>query len=328
MTETQTSLYNLWFETLPGFFRAMMPPGAVVTGASQDTGNAEPASALPFPADQIAKALGAMNGTLPQLYQAYLPLLAQGGLTTEPLQALVNAATGNFNRLREALSVSGSTWPDLQQWNGMTQLARPWNLWTGALMAGEHPHANTPLPLQVGMERTFGGLAEAFGLGPMRQVDEAWREMLSAAFAKQRAQLEYLLVVGEAWNKGTERLLHELNELGARGERIESLLAFIRLWAKTVDAAMHEAMQSERGLAATTKVMRAAMRHSQQLQKAVGLASEALHMPTRADVDEAYREIQELKREVRRLKKSLQPAVPAKESARVKKSARVKESKA
>lgn len=320
MTETQTSLYNLWFETVPGFFRAMMPPGSVVTGASQDTGNAEPAAALPFPTDQIAKALGAMNGTLPQLYQAYLPLLTQGALTAEPLQALVNTATENFNRLREALLVSSSAWPDLQQWNGMAQLARPWNLWTGALLAGEHPHANAPHPLQVGMERTFGGLADAFGLGPKRQLEDAWREMLAAGFAKQRAQLEYLLVVGEAWGKGTEHLLHELKEMGARGERIESLLAFIRLWAKTVDVAMHEAMQSERGLAATTKLMRAATRHRQQLQKAVALTSEALYMPTRGDVDEAYREIQELKREVRRLKKALQPAVPARKIARVKES--------
>ena len=107
--------------------------------------------------------------------------------------------------------------------------------------------------------------------------------------------------------------------MGARGEPVESLLVLIRLWANAVDAPMHATMQSERGLAVTAKAVRAATEHRQRLQKAVALASEALHVPTRADVDEAYREIQELKRELRRLKKALPPSVlkkltPARES--------------
>jgi Poly(R)-hydroxyalkanoic acid synthase subunit (PHA_synth_III_E) len=259
-----------------------------------------------------------MNGALTQLYQSYLPLLAQGGLNAEHLQSLVHMATENFNKLRDSLSVSGFAWPDLKQWGGMTHLARPWDLWTGALLAGEHGDANTLHPLRIGMERTFGALADAFGLDPMRKLDDAWREVLSAGLTKQRAQIEYLSVVGEAWAKGTQRLLHELNELGKRGESVDSLLSFIRLWAKTVDAAMHEALQSERGLAATAKLIRVVTSYREQLQRAVTLASEALQVPTRADLDEAYREIQELKREVGRLKKAMRPAAPAGKSPSVK----------
>ena len=96
--------------------------------------------------------------------------------------------------------------------------------------------------------------------------------------------------------------------MAARGERVESLLAFIRLWAKAIDAPLHEAMQGERGLEVTAKVIRASTQHRQQLQRAIGLASEALYVPTRADLDQAFREIQELKRELRRLKRALPPA--------------------
>jgi hypothetical protein len=102
---------------------------------------------------------------------------------------------------------------------------------------------------------------------------------------------------------GTEDLLKELQAKGARGERVESLLAFIRLWVKSIDGPMHDAMQGERGLEATAKVLRASTQHRLQLQKAVGIASEALNVPSRAEVDEAFREIQELKRELRRLKR-------------------------
>ena len=71
-------------------------------------------------------------------------------------------------------------------------------------------------------------------------------------------------------------------------------------------------MQDGPGLAATAKVFRASTLHRQHLQKAIGLASEALHVPTRTDMDEAFREIQELKRELRRLKRALPPAAQKK----------------
>ena len=100
--------------------------------------------------------------------------------------------------------------------------------------------------------------------------------------------------------------------MGARGERVESLLDFIRLWAKAVDAPLHEIMQGAHGLDVTAKVIRASSQHREQLQKTIAIASEALHIPTRKDMDDAFREIQELKRELRRLKKALPPAAQKK----------------
>jgi len=162
----------------------------------------------------------------------------------------------------------------------------------------------TSNPLVAGMERTFGALADAFGWGPGRELAYAWGELIAASAARQGAQAEYLLTVTEAWRKGTERFLEQLAQMPAQGERVESMVSLLRKWASAVDAAMHEAMQSEQGLEVTARLLRAATHQRQQLQKAVGVASDSLHMPTRADVDEAYREIQQLKREIRSLKKA------------------------
>jgi hypothetical protein len=155
------------------------------------------------------------------------------------------------------------------------------------------------------MERAFGGLGDAFGLRPVHELEAAWREIAAAAVARQRSQAEYLALWAAAWSEGTQRMVRDLAAMGGRGERVESMLALIRLWATSVDAAVHEAMQSERGLALTAEVIRAATSYRQHVQKAVARASESMHLPTQADVDEAYREIQELKREIRRLKKAL-----------------------
>ncbi len=307
MTDPSTSLYAGWFKAMPEVFRAMAPPdGAGAQPAP--TGPSEQVS-LPFPADQVSKALDVLDVMLTQFYRAYLPLLATGDLSAGPLKAMVNAGTETFNRLLGAAPRPAGGWPALHDWNALAQFSQPWSSLLRGLVPGDQGSAPGVHPLQVGMERTFGGLSDAFGLGPMRELEQAWREMMVANVAKQRAQLEYLALVAEAWNEGTRQLLQQLNAMGARGERIESLLAVIRLWAKAVDGPLHDAMQTDRGLAVTAKVIRASTQHRQQVQKTIGLASEALHVPTRADVDDAYREIQELKRELRRVKKALPPAV-------------------
>ena len=52
-------------------------------------------------------------------------------------------------------------------------------------------------------------------------------------------------------------------------------------------------------------MIRAGTRYREASHRLVAIASEAINVPTRVEVDEAYRHIQELKREVRRLRRSV-----------------------
>ena len=307
-----TSLYTTWLSALPQAFAAMVPASAA--SAAPKAANADDFTAppMPFPVDQIAGAVKLIEGMLTQLYHGYLPLLAKGKLTAEPLQAMADGLADGLNKLLAAMP--NPLMPDLPMPTpDATGLAahflKPWaTLLPGLHMLGTPAQAVGTNDLQLGIERTFGGLGEAFGLGPTREFEAALREMSKSSVAKQRAQIEYLAVAAQAWKTGTSGLLKELQAMGERGERVESLLGFIRLWAKAIDAPMHEAMQGPKGLEVTAKVIRASSQHREQVQKIVGLASEALNVPTRGELDAAFREIQELKRELRRLKKALPPA--------------------
>lgn len=292
MSDALGALYTTWLKAVPEAF-GMLAPAAnpAASGASRSGSDA---AALPFPGDQIAEAMAAFGGVLMQVYQAYLPLLAKGPLTGQPFEALTQAATHTVEAMAAALP-------------------NPATLSTFAAGFPGAPANSLPgaSQLALGMERTFGGLGEAFGLGPLRQLQAAWGEMLVAGAAKQHAQVEYLALAARAFATGTASLLGKLQAMGARGERVESLLAFLRMWVKEVDAPLHDTMQGNAGLDATAKVIRSSTAHRQQVQKVVGIASEALHVPTRTDLNEAFREIQELKRELRRLKRAL-PAPPQK----------------
>ena len=62
---------------------------------------------------------------------------------------------------------------------------------------------------------------------------------------------------------------------------------------------VHETLQSEAGLAATTALTRSALAYRRKTQQVAAIVGEALDMATRRELDEAYREIQALKRELR-----------------------------
>lgn len=234
---------------------------------------------------------------LDALYGGYLRMLAAGRPGDEPaaLQGLLQGG-GTAADLLVGL---------LRALSGPSTLGQ----WLRDAPAGAIGDALKPLALNL--EHAYGGVADAFGLAPLRELDRAWRETVSAALVHRRAQADYLAVVAGALGKGAEALTARLAEMAQRGESVDTLLALLRLYAHTVDQAMHAAMQSPPALEASAGLLRAAARLRQQQQRVVAVASEALNMPTRAEVDNAYREIQELKRELRRLRKAVVPVAPA-----------------
>ena len=160
----------------------------------------------------------------------------------------------------------------------------------------------TPAQLATAFDRTYGALSDALGLGPARQLQAAWQEAIAASIAQQEARTNYALLVQSAFASGLQRLMTRLAAKADSGERIDSMLALLRLWAISTEEAVHETLQSERGLGATAALTRSALAYRNKMQHVAAILADLLDMATRRDVDEAYREIQQLKRELRALR--------------------------
>jgi polyhydroxyalkanoate synthesis regulator phasin len=285
--QASDSLYTWWFGLMPALF------GSAAVPSNGKRGSAASEPSLPFPAGRASDALKMTQALLETLYGGYFRALI-ARRPGEELRAFEELLHDRMAGLGDKLAGVGealSGHPDFKAL--MPGLA-------GAAMASI---ADALKPLSTNMERAFGGLADAFGLAPLREIEGAARDMAFAALAHRRAQAEYLDVAMIAASKGLETMMARLAEMGERGESVDTMLALVRLWARTVDEAMHEAMQSPRALQASADLIRASARSRQHQQRVVAIASEALNVPTRAEMDEAYREIQELKRELRRLRK-------------------------
>lgn len=163
-------------------------------------------------------------------------------------------------------------------------------------------------PWLAAVERVYGPLANAFGLRPARDALATWVDLTTAQLGESVANAQVMAVMAAGAFEGLSRLTQRLDGLQRDGRTIDSPTELLRAGLSELDAAMHAAMLSETGLAATAASVRATSRRRNGWQKLSALGAEAAGQPTRAEVDEAFREIQQLKREMRELRRAARAA--------------------
>jgi hypothetical protein len=319
------AIYNFWLGLIPQFlgqFGGAVPGTQAGASAKPDAGDAAAPSALIFPVDQIARAATMTQESLQAFAQAVAPLIQAGGVpgllnqwataipafalgkpgdaaaaATQPWTAPWNALMAGASGAAPFAAPQASPPPPLGAgnaptvaWQAMTQ---PWVDMASA-MAGA-----TPAQLTTAFDRTYGALSDALGLSPARKLSTAWQDLVAAGIAQQEARTRYALLVQSAFAQGFQRLLTELAGKANSGERIASVLGLLRLWAMKTEEVVHETLQSDAGLAATAALTRSALIYRKKMQHVASIIADAFDMATRRELDEAYREIQALKRELR-----------------------------
>lgn len=159
-------------------------------------------------------------------------------------------------------------------------------------------------PWMTVADRVYGPLADACGLRPARNALETWCELASAQVDETVANAQVMGIMTAGAIDGMNRLTQRLSTLSNEGKTISSPTELLRAGLGELDAALHAAMLSETGLAATAASVRATSRRRSRVNKLTEIGAEAVGQPTRAEVDEAFREIQQLKRELRELKRA------------------------
>lgn len=311
------AVYNFWLGLIPQFlgqFGGADLGGAATQGTAENpaaaantgvgTAGASPLlGALTFPADQIAKAAAMTQQSLQAMAQSIAPMIQGGGvpdLLGRWMTALPPFASGNPGDA--AAAIPPSVFP-------LEAMSQAW-MEMGSKIAGA-----TPAQLNTAFDRTYGAVGDALGFAPLRELHVAWQDVVAASIAQQEARTNYALLVQSAMAQGMRRLMRRLAEKAAAGERIDSILALMRLWAIDTEEVVHETLQTEHGLAATAALTRSALTYRKKMQRVAAIIAELLDMATRRELDDAYREIQVLKRELRALRPSRDSQVEKKNRA-------------
>lgn len=177
-----------------------------------------------------------------------------------------------------------------------TALERMFSDW-GKAVGGLRPWPNAAgVPFSPGVEIAFGGLADALGLGPSRRLAAALQALSVAQAEQQQSWLRLQQLVVSRWPEVAQRTIARVVTPGDGASGPETVSDVLSLWAATADEVGHDALHGESGAQAMADCIRASTA-AQAARNEVGeIVCEAMNLPTRRELDEAFLEIQKLKR--------------------------------
>ena len=159
-------------------------------------------------------------------------------------------------------------------------------------------------------ERTFGRLMESPSLGHTRELNEQLLKGFDAWLDFRRASFEYQVVMSETWCRSFERFIGRLVSQAEAGKPVEDLRQLLYLWLDVVDENFLGVFRSEEYIRMQGQLMNTAMTYRIHERDIVEAFLKISHVPSRSELDEAYRRIYELRKEVKELKSAFRQLSP------------------
>jgi class III poly(R)-hydroxyalkanoic acid synthase PhaE subunit len=257
---------------------------------------------------------------LMQAWQTVAPKIEQGKPWQPDLQKLLEQWREEVASLPKRAASVGGDFAQLSRslFERWTPITAPWLSMVGQA-AGGHPAAaflagTGGAGNLMGFQEIFQGPLSQLSVGELPRATVAREKMgkflkvLDALHDLQEAQSEYEKALSAGLAESVERTIEHLAKLAEKGEKLTSARDLMRTWYSIADRTLMEKFNTKEFLHLQDKLTDALMNHKKVQREALEIVYNALEIPTRSEIDEAYRDIHELKREVRVLRRALKEA--------------------
>lgn len=196
----------------------------------------------------------------------------------------------------------------------MTKLAMPWQtVWQNAPAAWGAPNVTTVADIMTSyVDANLKAFDESYGrflTAPTLGLNRNWLAQLNQGFKvwmETRAlEYQYQLMVSDAWAAAFRALMEKLVVKAQEGKSVESLRELVDLWVEVADSKFFDLFHSDEFAALQGKYLNSSMALKRTQRELLEIWLRANDLPTRSDLDEAHRELYNLRKEVKALKKSL-----------------------
>lgn len=213
------------------------------------------------------------------------------------------SAAGDFAQLSKSL---------FERWTPMTA---PWmSMITQATSA--HPgeaflSGTAGLGQLAGFQEIFRGPFAQMSVGELPRATVAREKMgkmlkmFDALKDLQDAQKEYQKTLSEGLAASVEKTIEHLVKLADKGEKVTSPRDLMRTWYSIADQTLMQKFNTAEFLKIQDKLTDALMGHKKAQREAMEIIYNSLEIPTRSEIDEAYKDIHAMKREIRSLRRAL-----------------------
>jgi class III poly(R)-hydroxyalkanoic acid synthase PhaE subunit len=150
----------------------------------------------------------------------------------------------------------------------------------------------------------------AFGFA--REHQERWQKLAQAQIDYQQQTSAYNALMLKSAQRAYEVFEQKLAERSAPGKQLSSARALFDLWIDAAEEAYAEIALSQEFRKVYGQLVDAQMRLRGGVQREVEEMTGSMGMPTRSEVDAAYKKITQLEREVRKLRDAIAVKAPPK----------------
>ena len=163
------------------------------------------------------------------------------------------------------------------------------------------------------MDEALQRMAEGPRLADLWNAERKFAAMFNAWVAMRRRSLEHNAVMLDAWIRAAGAFAQELNQRAERGETLESWREVLALWVETANRVLLETQRSEAFLKTQREVLKASTDLRLAQQDITAFYSEMFGYPTRSELDDVYKSVTELRRDLRALQHQIRQlqAAPA-----------------
>jgi class III poly(R)-hydroxyalkanoic acid synthase PhaE subunit len=121
----------------------------------------------------------------------------------------------------------------------------------------------------------------------------------------RNVDIQYRTALAVAMGEAVRETMNKLANLAKEGKSINSVRELNRLWLDVADEVFSEMYASEEYVQVQKDLSSAGLKYKIESQKVIEMVLEALHIPTRSELDDTYRTLYELRKEVKALKKQV-----------------------
>ncbi len=152
-------------------------------------------------------------------------------------------------------------------------------------------------------ERTFGALLQSPSLGYSRELNEKIARGFESWLDFRRASAAYQARLADAWVEAFGVLIHEMANSADQDKTVGTMRGLLQLWGRVADRVFIETFHTDEYIQLQGHFLNAAMKFRIQQREIVEVFQKTADMPTRREVDEAHRNIYEVRKELRQLKR-------------------------
>jgi hypothetical protein len=204
----------------------------------------------------------------------------------------------------------------------------PWISWFGALDSAVQsraaPVAEAAAKILMRPDRMLenlrplsDGLREMAGFPELADIPDMGMKSLPSvepALELMAVLQQYLRVATPIWIEACTRFEAEARLRQNKGESFDSASEALELWNNTLDRTLMEFNRSSDFAELQQRYLRAGIRQKLETRRYVEQVAKAVDGPTRRELDDIYRRLHELRREVVSLRRRIDLPSPARES--------------